>query len=818
MAEATRRGRSWLIGLAVFAGALVGGLTPHNPAQAVSVTDGVGLFDAEQGRWHLRDAKRTADSFFYGNPFDVPIMGDWDCDGVDTPGLFRPSDAFFYLRNTNTPGVADLRFFAGNPRDIPLAGDWDRDGCDEVGLFRPDQNRIFLFDDLATNDAGLGAADVTYVFGDPGDKPFAGDFDGNGRDEVGLHRESTGLVYYRLSHSTGIAHAQFVFGDPDDRLVAGDWTGDGTDTVGVFRPSVASFFVRHQNTQGNADAVFAFGDSDWLPVAGVFSPPPNQVPVAGDDSYTVPDGGVLRVDNLLGNDSDPDGDPLVAELIEPPSRGSLDLDPDGSFTYRHDASGPATDTFRYRASDGRASSAPARVTIEIQERNLPPVVEAGQLFEIPERSPTGTIVGFIDASDPNRGDRLALEVTGGSGAGLFSLDAGGALRTAVPDLDFDVEPATPGLRGPGPFALEVRATDPGGLSDTATVTVRLTPVNDNPPKIDPSQHFEVDENSPNGTEVGAVRATDADLPGDVLGFAIVGGSAGGALAIDLGTGLLTVVDGSLLDFERASSLTVDVKAEDDGLVPGPMETTSTLTVEVKDVNEPPTAAAVAGDAAEDGPIASGAFAGDDEDGDDDTTTLTYTIVTPPAEGTASVRAGDPTMFDFDPGGDFQDLGAGDTRDATFEYIATDRHGLDSAPATVTITVTGVNDPPVVTTTPGDTPFVGSPVIVDPGVAVADIDSATLASATVTIGGLLDPGFELLEALPAGTIAAGDISYAEPALTIAPAGGAPLADFVAVLRSVAYDHPGPATPGPRAIEFIVHDGAAASPGAVKTVLA
>ena len=47
--------------------------------------------------------------FFYGNPGDVPFMGDWDCDGVDTPGLFRLSDAFAYLRNSNSQGIADIR-------------------------------------------------------------------------------------------------------------------------------------------------------------------------------------------------------------------------------------------------------------------------------------------------------------------------------------------------------------------------------------------------------------------------------------------------------------------------------------------------------------------------------------------------------------------------------------------------------------------------------------------------------------------------------------------------------------------------------------
>ncbi|MGH8937452.1 MAG: M15 family metallopeptidase, partial [Acidimicrobiia bacterium] len=50
------------------------------------------------------------DAFYYGNPGDVPLMGDWDCDGVDTPAMYRPSNGFVYLRNSNTQGVADQDF------------------------------------------------------------------------------------------------------------------------------------------------------------------------------------------------------------------------------------------------------------------------------------------------------------------------------------------------------------------------------------------------------------------------------------------------------------------------------------------------------------------------------------------------------------------------------------------------------------------------------------------------------------------------------------------------------------------------------------
>ncbi len=232
--------------------------------------DSVGLVDPASGVWRLRNAIGTVTTFYYGNPGDYPFVGDWDCDGVETPGLYRQSDGYVYLRNSNTQGIADIRFFFGNPGDIPLAGDFNGDGCDTVSIYRPSEGRVFVINKLGANDGGLGAAEVDYYFGNPGDKPFVGDFNGNGIETVGLHRETTGLVYFRNSHTQGNADNQFYFGDPGDRLVAGDWIRSGIDTPALFRPSNTTMYFRHSNTQGNADDQFVWGQPSWLPVAGYF--------------------------------------------------------------------------------------------------------------------------------------------------------------------------------------------------------------------------------------------------------------------------------------------------------------------------------------------------------------------------------------------------------------------------------------------------------------------------------------------------------------------------------------------------------------------
>ena len=242
--------------------------TELNWQRLTTIPQPVGLVDPATGMWRLANAHGTIETFYYGNPGDFPMMGDWDCNGIDTPGLYRQSDGYVYLRNSNWQGNADVRFFFGNPGDTPIAGDFNGDGCDTVSIYRQSEGRVYIINTLGSGDGGLGAADYDYYFGNPGDKPFVGDFNGDGVSTVGLHRESTGFVYFRNSNTQGIAEFQFYFGDPGDRLVSGDWNGDGNDTPAVFRPSDRTFYLRYTNTQGNADEQFLWGWSHWLPVSG----------------------------------------------------------------------------------------------------------------------------------------------------------------------------------------------------------------------------------------------------------------------------------------------------------------------------------------------------------------------------------------------------------------------------------------------------------------------------------------------------------------------------------------------------------------------
>jgi hypothetical protein len=259
-----------VLAVVLLAAPIAGAQTDEFGAQAIDSdpnSERVGLVDPVTGAWHIRGLNGAVASFFYGNPGDVPFMGDWNCDGVSTPGLYRQSDGFVYLRNSNTQGIADVRFFFGNPGDVPLAGDFDHDGCDTVSIYRPAEQRVYVIDELGGGDRGLGAASHSFLFGNPADRPFVGDFDGDAIDTIGLHRASTGLVYYRNTNTTGPADSQFIFGDPGDLITAGDWIGAGRDTVAVYRPSTQTLYIRFSNSAGNADVQVLAGAQTGMAAA-----------------------------------------------------------------------------------------------------------------------------------------------------------------------------------------------------------------------------------------------------------------------------------------------------------------------------------------------------------------------------------------------------------------------------------------------------------------------------------------------------------------------------------------------------------------------
>jgi CubicO group peptidase (beta-lactamase class C family) len=220
----------------------------------------VGVYRPANGNVYLKfdNASGFADmNFFYGQAGDIPVVGDWDGDGVQSVGIFRQGR--FFLKNTNGPGAADVVFDFGAPGDRPVAGDWNGDGRDTIGVYR---NGVFLLRD--TNDAG--PADYIINYGNPNDLPVVGDWNGDLFTTVGCFRPSDGFAYLRNTSTSGFADVAFFYGLAGDLPVAGDWTGQGFDTFGVYRQG--TFFLRNSNTPGFADFAVQLGLPGDLPLAG----------------------------------------------------------------------------------------------------------------------------------------------------------------------------------------------------------------------------------------------------------------------------------------------------------------------------------------------------------------------------------------------------------------------------------------------------------------------------------------------------------------------------------------------------------------------
>lgn len=163
------------------------------------------------GQWFMRASYTTgtADrSFYYGNGTHSPICGDWDGDGIDTPGVVT-GDGTWHLRNTNWSGPPDAGQFQYGPDNAtPLAGDWDGDGDDTIGVAL-NNNKFYLRN---SNDGGSADAG-TISYGHTPGYAIVGDWDGDGDDTIGSVSIG-GTWSLRNTNSAGAPDSQFQFGFP----------------------------------------------------------------------------------------------------------------------------------------------------------------------------------------------------------------------------------------------------------------------------------------------------------------------------------------------------------------------------------------------------------------------------------------------------------------------------------------------------------------------------------------------------------------------------------------------------------------------------
>ena len=143
----------------------------------------------------------------------------------------------------------------------------------------------------------------------------------------------------------------------------------------------------------------------------------NTPPVANDDAFSgQPSGARLKRPRLAcwRNDTDDDGQVLVAVLETEPSQGSLEFAGDGSFRYISKSEFTGEDQFTYRASDGESTSELSTVTITVAQVNSAPVA-MDDYYEIAEDETLNVDPpGILENDHDPDGQSLQMNPRGGT--------------------------------------------------------------------------------------------------------------------------------------------------------------------------------------------------------------------------------------------------------------------------------------------------------------------------------------------------------------------------------------------------------------------
>lgn len=185
-----------------------------------------------------------------GRAGDVPVVGDFNGDGIDTIAVVRDGRWHIWLR---TGDAVPISFNYGRVTrgDIPIAGDWNRSGRDTVGIIRDGEWHL-------RNDLAGGPADIAFTYGRilRGDRPLIGDFNRDGRDTIGIVREGDWHLRNVLSGGPGQLVYRYGRVLAGDVPVMGDWNGDGRATPGIVRDE--TWHLRAVHAGGPADHVITF--------------------------------------------------------------------------------------------------------------------------------------------------------------------------------------------------------------------------------------------------------------------------------------------------------------------------------------------------------------------------------------------------------------------------------------------------------------------------------------------------------------------------------------------------------------------------------
>jgi len=475
----------------------------------------------------------------------------------------------------------------------------------------------------------------------------------------------------------------------------------------------------------------------------------NDGPVAGADTASTAEDVAVVID-VLANDSDADGDPLTVTAASA-TNGSVTIDPvTGALTYTPNANFSGSDTITYTLSDGAGGTTGGTVAVTVSPVADAPVA-INDVATATEDTPFSSLVSLIANDTDGDGDVLTAV------AGTFATAQGGSVTIAA-DGSYVYTPAT-NFSGTDSFTYTV--TD-GALTDTGTVTLTVTAVNDVP-----AAGTDTASTAEDTPVVIDVLANDSDAEGDPL-TVTAATATNGSVTIDPVTGALTYTPNA--NFSGSDTISYTVSDGAGGTSIG------TVAVTVSPVADAPVAVDDAVTVTEDTPFSSvvSLIANDTDDDGDTLAAVAGTFAT--TQGGSVTIAADGSYV-YTPAVNFSGTDS-------FTYTVTDGALTDTG--TVTLTVTAVNDVPVAgadtASTAEDTPIVINVLANDSDV---DGDPLTVTAASATNGVVtIDPVTGALTYTPNANFNGSDtISY-----TLSDGNGGTAAGTVAVAVAPVNDAP------------------------------
>ena len=351
---------------------------------------------------------------------------------------------------------------------------------------------------------------------------------------------------------------------------------------------------------------------------------------------------------LSSKTSDANGDVLLYGIISNPQHGTIQLDEQtGSFIYTPTQHYNGTDFFTYQATDGEFNSNVSVVSIVVTPVNDSPVVTDSQLT-VNEDS---VLVAKVEGTDADK-DPLLYTVKNNPQHGTLVLNVDGTFVYA-PDLNYN-----------GIDSFTYVATDGQIQSSPATVTITVIPTNDSP--LANSLNLTTNEN-----QAVSGQLTGSDIDGDALTFVLNSSPSQGTVSLNSnGTFVYTPNN----HFVGVDSFTI--KSFDGQTYSIP----AVVTVTVINVNDAPTTVASNLTTNEDTTLTA-ILTGTDLDANN----LTYSLVSNPQFGTASINSVT-GLLTYTPNLNFNGTD-------TLSFKVNDGQ-YDSNISTVSITVVPVNDIPV----------------------------------------------------------------------------------------------------------------------------